>query len=185
MKRTQEDIQDELLVLRCQDGDAEALTTLIERWHPKLGRFAWRLTGHAEAAKDVVQEAWVAIVRGLPRLQDPARFRSWAYRIVKNRCTDRTRRRVVSRNATDALQSNARSEAQDSANSSSGDDVALLREAMTQLPDEQRAILSLHYLDGMSVAEIGRSLDMPVGTVKSRLFHARNRLRDTLERVKR
>ena len=62
-------------------------------------------------------------------------------------------------------------------------DVQKLRSALAQLPDDDRAILSLHYLDGMGVAEIARVLEVPEGTVKSRLFHARNRLKQTLERV--
>ena len=62
--------------------------------------------------------------------------------------------------------------------------MARLRSALATLPEEQRAILSLHYLDGMSVADIARVLDVPEGTVKSRLFHARDRLRQTLERTK-
>ena len=61
-------------------------------------------------------------------------------------------------------------------------DVARLREALSELPAEQRAILSLHYLDGMPVAEIARVLDVPTGTVKSRLYYARDRLKRTLER---
>ncbi len=58
-----------------------------------------------------------------------------------------------------------------------------MRDALTKLPGEQRAILSLHYLDGMGVAEIARTLEVPAGTVKSRLYHARNRLKQTLERT--
>ena len=84
MSRTHEDIQDELLVLQCQEGDGEAMKLLIARWHPRLGRLAWRLTGERDAAQDIVQEAWLAIVRGLRRVGDPARFRLWAYRVWIN-----------------------------------------------------------------------------------------------------
>ena len=68
MSRTHEDIRDELLVLECQEGDADALKTLIKRWQPRLGRLAWRLTAEREAARDVVQDTWLAIVRGIKRL---------------------------------------------------------------------------------------------------------------------
>lgn len=184
MSRTYEDIQDELLVLQCQHGDAEALKTLIARWHPRLGRMAWRLTAEREAARDIVQEAWLAIVRGLRRLDDPARFRSWAYRIVRNKCADWTRRRVVQRNAAQEMQDAAINAGAESATETDpAGDVARLRNALAELPNEQRAILSLHYLDGMSIAEIAAALDVPKGTVKSRLYHARNRLKQTLERI--
>lgn len=184
MGRTHEDIQDELLVLRCQEGDADALRTLIDRWQPRLGRLAWRLTGEREAARDLVQDAWLAIVRGLNRLDDPARFRSWAYRIVSNKCADWIRRRLVERSVAKDLRDAAVSASDDSSNErDSADEVARMRDALTKLPGEQRAILSLHYLDGMCVAEIARTLEVPAGTVKSRLYHARNRLKQTLERM--
>ena len=182
MSRTHDDIQDELLVLQCQEGDDEALKALIARWQPRLAGLAWRLTGEREAACDIVQDAWLAIVRGLRRLDDPARFASWAYRIVSNRCADWTRRRVVQRRA-DRQMHDAAASAGESNAGDSADDVARLRAAMVALPDDQRAILSLHYLDGMGVRQIAGALGVPPGTVKSRLFHARNRLKQVLERV--
>ena len=185
MRRTHEDIQDELLVLRCRDGDDEALKALIKRWQPRLTRLAWRLTAEREAARDVVQEAWLAIVRGLKRLDDPARFRSWAYRIVSNKCIDWTRRRARRRSATKDLQDAATSTAGASSDETdSTGEVDRMREALSKLPDEQRAMLSIHFLDGMGVAEIARALDVPEGTVKSRLYHARNHLKPAMERVK-
>ena len=185
MTRTHEDIQDELLVLQCQEGDGDALRTLIARWQPRLARLAWRLTGEREAARDVVQDAWLTIVRGLNGLDDPARFRSWAYRIVTNKCADWIRRRTVRRSVAQQLRDVAPSTRDDSLNQTdSADDVARMRDAMAKLPDEQRAVLSLHYLDEMDVREIARVLGVPEGTVKSRLHHARNRLKEALERMK-
>lgn len=184
MGRTHEDIRDELLVLQCQDGDSEALKVLIGRWQPRFVRLAWRLTAEREAARDVVQDAWLAIVRGLKRLDDPAMFRAWAYRIVTNKCADWTRRRVVQRRVTKDLRDVGASAGIETSNATdSVGEVARMREALKELPDEQRAILSLHYLDGMGLAEIARVLDVPVGTVKSRLYHARNRLKQMLERM--
>lgn len=184
MVRSHEDIQDELLVLQCQSGDAEALRALIARWQPRLVRLAWRLTAEREAARDVVQEAWLAIVRGLRRLDDPARFRSWAYRIVSNKCTDWTRRRIARRSVAENLHDAAESARGDSSNESdSADDVDRMRDALRGLRDEERAILSLHYLDGMSLAELADVFEVPKGTVKSRLYHARNRLKQAMERV--
>jgi RNA polymerase sigma-70 factor (ECF subfamily) len=185
MCRTDEDIQDELLVLQCQEGDGEALKALIARWQPRFGRLAWRLTREREAARDVVQDAWLAIVHGLRRLDDPARFRTWAYRIVTHKCADWTRRRVARRSLEQKMRDAAASAAgRPQIDRDSQDDVGMLRDALAGLPDDQRAILSLHYLDGMSVREIGRVLRVPEGTVKSRLYHARNRLKQALERVK-
>ncbi len=79
---------DELLVLRCQDGDGGAMDELVRRWHGRLLRHAWHLTRREDAASDVTQDAWVGIVRGIRRLSDPAMFRVWAYRIVTHKCAD-------------------------------------------------------------------------------------------------
>ncbi len=184
MARTHEDIQDELLVLHCQDGDAAALKSLIERWQPRLTRLAWRLTADRESAHDIVQDAWLSIVRGLSRLDDPASFRAWAYRIVKNKCADWVRRRVVRREAAEEIRETAVDAANDERCESESDEVDALRQALAAMPDEQRAILSLHYLDGMLLAEIAMVFGVPLGTVKSRLHHARSKLKQTLERVK-
>lgn len=186
MRRTQDDIQDELSVLRCQDGDADALSALIARWQPKLTGFAWRLTGEREAARDVVQDAWMAIVRGLNRLDDPARFRAWAYRIVRNKCADWTRRRGLERTVDRERRTSAVFEDSTEvpvAISDDRDETTRLRQALERLPSEQRAVLWLHYLNGMSVTEIALTMEVPTGTVKSRLHHARNRLREVLERI--
>ena len=171
-------------MLRCREGDSAAFEALIARWQPRFGRLAWRLTGQREAARDIVQDAWLAIVRGLRRLDDPALFRTWAYRIVKNKCADCTRRRTVERKASKELQAAALWESGVSASESESDrNVRLLRHAMAKLPEEQRAMLALHYIDGMGVTEIARVLNVPAGTVKSRLYHARDRLKQVLERV--
>ena len=184
MGRTHDDIQDELLVLQFQGGDSEALKALIGRWQPRLARLAWRLTCEREVTRDIVQDTWLAIVRGLKRLDDPARFRVWAYRIVRNKCADWTRRRAAQRGVAgnpreeSGLNSRERSNQADSAG-----DVDRLREALLGIGAEPRAVLSLYYLDDMSIAEIAQVLEVPMGTVKSRLFHARGRLKAAFERI--
>ncbi len=185
MKRTPEVIYDEWLVLRAQDGDAEALKILARRWHARLYRHAARLTGDAEGASDAAQDAWLAIVRGLRRLDDPARFPAWALRIVSFKSADwirmQVRDRNRARNATPAENSAAPPFSPPPDEPS--DDVARLRNALRTLSSDHRAALSLHYLDGLSVDEIALALNVPAGTVKSRLHHARARLKQTLERM--
>ena len=184
MRRTHDDIEDELLMLMCQDGEQEALAVLVSRWQPRLRTFAWRLTGAHDAAQDVVQESWMAIVRGLNGLDDPASFRTWAYRIVRNKAADWIRRRGTQWDVQAKLADRpARFDADGGDGVIDKDDSRRLRRAMEGLSIEQRAILSLHYLDGMSLKEIGETLGIPEGTVKSRLFHARKQLRGVLERV--
>lgn len=183
MQRSPDDIQDELLVLRCQNGEPEALDALVARWQPRLWRLAARLTADRDAARDVAQDSWLAIVRGLRRLDDPARFRAWAYRIVANQCVDWIRRRAVRRDAAAGLRDLASAQSDDPRplGLDDVDPVARLRAALRRLPADQRTVLSLHHLDGLSVLEIAAVLDVPAGTVKSRLHKARGQLRSTLE----
>ncbi len=175
--RTRDDILDELLVLKTQGGDVAALNVLAKRWHPKLLRQAVRLTGEADGGADVAQEAWLAIVRSLRRLQDPGRFRAWAYRIVSRKATDWIRTRVRRRR----LDEQVALEADDAQAEPPGDEVDRVRQSLAGLPADRRALLAMYYVEGMTVGEISEALSIPRGTVKSRLFHARNRLRATLE----
>jgi RNA polymerase sigma-70 factor (ECF subfamily) len=180
MKRDPEDVLDELLLLRCQAGEAAALDLLATRWNRRFTGFAYRLTGETEAARDVVQEAWLSIVRGLRRLQDPASFRSWAYRIVHRKAVDRLRgvrrRRVLRQRLSVEPVAEVQEPDLDGAEA-----LPRLRAAMTRLAPERRAMLRMFYSDGMTTREIAASLEIPEGTVKTRLFHTRKQLKSLLE----
>ena len=178
--RDPEDIHDEWLVLRCQEGDAAALTELVERWQSRLWRQAMRLTGDSDAAHDVVQQAWLAIVRGLDRLTDAACFRRWAYQIVTYKSADWIRERQRERAQKNAIA--AKPGEQPAPTTDATDDVELLREALKELSPDQRTALSMFYLEQMPLAEIAHVLSLPVGTVKSRLHYARHELKTVLER---
>jgi RNA polymerase sigma-70 factor, ECF subfamily len=172
-------LNDELLVLRCQEGDAEAFEALVGRWQRRLWRHAWRLTGNESAAWDVLQEAWIGISRGINRLADAAAFPAWAYQIVSNKCRDwgrcEQRRREATEMYSEWMQSTDQEVAaiQQQHNS--------LKEALEQLSGPDRAVLSLRYEEQFDTAEIACILGVPEGTVKSRLFYARQRLRKYLE----
>jgi RNA polymerase sigma-70 factor (ECF subfamily) len=75
-------ITDAVLAVRCQLGEIDAFDQLVERFHPALYRYARRLTGGDDAAGDVVQDIWVRVVRGLPRLREPERLRAWIFSIA-------------------------------------------------------------------------------------------------------
>lgn len=183
MQRNTQQVAMELLVLRCQDGEKFAWVQLVREWRPRLLAHAARQLGQADAAEDAVQEAWMAITRGLGQLDDPAAFRAWAYRIVSHKCADRIRkwkrqRRLeasIARANPDASTSDftmgADQEAED----------AQLRAAIRNLPADLHAVVAMHYGEGMGIAEIAHALDIPPGTVKSRLFNARKRLAEAIE----
>lgn len=181
VQRGLEHALDEYLVLSAQAGSREAFAQLARRWTPKLIAFAQRMLNDQEAGRDAVQETWVSAWRGFGALGDPARFRAWLYAIAHRKCADALRARYRGRRLEGALA--------ESAEGSSGDEAGRadarldLTQAMARLPTEQRVAVSLYFGEEMSVAEIAEVTGAPVGTVKSRLFAARQALRGHLEGV--
>lgn len=176
-ERSASAVLDEYLVVQSQLGDADAFTQLVERWHPRILRNAYHFTQDSEAALDVAQETWMAIVRGLKSLHDPARFKAWALRIVANKARDwvrgeQARRRVARRVEPVTTEDTITRES---------DASQRVRAGLERLEATQRLMLTLYYLDELSIREIADVLSLPIGTVKSRLFHARSALRAQLE----
>ncbi len=180
-----ERLADELCVLACQAGEREAFEALVQRWQARLWRHARHLTGHDDVAWDVLQEAWIAIARGIARLDEVAAFPRWAYTIVTRRAADSLRKQQ--RQPSTSLDALASDDPQlpPALDERPDDAVGLLREALQHLPAERRALLELHHLEAFDVSEIAVILDIPEGTVKSRLHHARHELRTLIERLDR
>ncbi len=172
-------IQDGILLLRCQQGDEEAFADLVLRWQSRLWSHAYRLTSDREAAADVVQDSWLAVLKGLRRLEDVDAFPGWVFRIVTNKCADWVRKQQRSRNLTDRLEREPVRDA--GASPVDGQRLDSLQTALQGLSLRQRALIILHYQEGFSVAEIAEILTIPEGTVKSRLYHARNGIRTRME----
>ena len=171
-------IFDDYLVASARAGDRKAFAMLAERWNGKLFAHAWRLTGNAELAGDATQSAWVDIVRGLHRLQDERAFPAWAYRIVSRRCAGQIGAAVRGRELAGSL---ARETEAEPVEPDPDLDRQRLRSAIAGLPPDQRSAIALFYLEEMSVAEVAVALDTPAGTIKTRLMHARRKLRAALE----
>jgi len=184
MTRSFETVQDEVLVLAAQAGDAAAFETILRRWLPIMRRHAERLTGDAAAAEDVSQEACLALVGALARLHDPALAHGWMLRIVTHKAVDWVRRRRRDRELTRTIQNREPRTAPSDFQSESGshERAALIRATCMQLPTDLRALVSLYYGEGMSVAVLAEALGAPAGTIKSRLHEARAQLKALLER---
>jgi RNA polymerase sigma factor (sigma-70 family) len=168
---------DELLALRCQLGERAAFDDLIRTWAPSLRRHVLRVSGYDSAADDLVQEIWLGVVKGIARLRDPARLRSWLFGIAHRVLVDRLRTSY-----------SAAIDADVDVDSIAGDARTLDREAVAQEVERglsrvallEREVLDLFYLQELSLADVAAALDVPVGTVKSRLFRAREALRVVL-----
>lgn len=177
MERSAARILDDYLVAAARTGDRKAFAMLAERWHGRLVAHAWRLTGDREAARDAAQAGWVEIVRGLHGLKDERAFAAWAYRLVSRRCARQVGAAIRDRELHGALAEVPEEEIA----SGDGIDRASLRKAIAALPPDQKSAIALFYLEEMSVAEVAVALNVPVGTVKTRLMHARRKLRAALE----
>ena len=172
-----EQLADELLLMDAQDGDARAMDQLVCRWQRRLWRYAYRLTSSAEGAWEITQESWLGIIRGLSRLHDPARFRPWAYRIVTNKANDWLRRRAKARQSSGRAPLDRR----EPDGQRAAEAIIDLQDALPQLSGVGRTVMTLHYLEGLSLEEVAEAIRVPRGTVKSRLHAARNELRSLLE----
>ncbi len=157
-------------------GDSRAFELLYKRWHAPLLRFAYRQMGHPESAKDVMQDAALAMAKNIHRLNDPDMFSSWAYTIVRRRAADHISANIKDR----ALKSSFEQEAQTAASDQTGTSLAL-RQGLAQLPEDQRLLLTLFYVEGLTGPEMSAAMGVPVGTIKSRLFAAREHLKSLYE----
>ena len=174
-----ESIEDSILVLRCQEGDAKAFAELVMRWQPRLLTHASRLIDDPSGARDVMQEAWLAAMKSLPRLAEVHAFPKWIYRIVTHKATDWVRNEQRRHRAMHGLSERAR--AGSGTRPRSGGRIETLKDALTRLEPVQRALITLYYVEGFSTREIGEIVGIPRGTVKSRLHNARNRIRTLME----
>jgi RNA polymerase sigma-70 factor (ECF subfamily) len=174
-----ERVLDAYLVAAGRSGDRAALERLARRWMPKLQAHALRLCAERDLAADISQDAWSEILRGLDRLDNAEAFAAWAFRIVTHRYARSIRSLTRRRAGEQAAAREAELEVE--ATQEGVPELDRVRAAIARLPGPQRAALGLFYREGLRVAEIAVSLDIPVGTVKTRLMHARSKLRALLE----
>jgi len=167
---------DGLLVLQYQAGNKRALGQLVKRHHKKLCVQAYWYTKDMDASKDIVQDCWGIIINKLGNLREPNRFGSWATRIVTRKSldylrknTDRLKKAKVDTIAEDYETMNIKE-----------DSIQQVRKAISVLPKDQQIVLRLFYTQEYSLKEISGILEISVGTVKSRLFHAREKLKISL-----
>lgn len=174
-------IYEQYLILRIQQGETSAISELVDRWQLKFLRVAWITCRNEDLAKDVVQESWIAIVKSLSGLKDPARFKPWAFRIVNNKCIDLIRRGHRQDDPLDSFEPDSQyvgaRQMADSNEISLLENQQIITKTLSRLPEASRVVLALHYLEDMGIEEIGEALKLPPGTVKSRLHKGREAFR--------
>ncbi len=182
------------LVKRVRGGDQRAFKLLVERYQRKVYAVALGMLKDKEEAMDVSQEAFVKVYKYLDHFKGDASFYTWLYRITVNICIDIIRKRAgaggeavefdetlpmdVSEANIGALGSRLGTNPQKSA--LRRELAEKIQEALAQVPEKHRAILLLREIEGMSYEDLARTLDIPKGTVMSRLFHARAKVQKIL-----
>ncbi len=167
------------LVAAARTGDRSALARLVRFRGPRLMAHAVRLLGDVEGARDVVQDAWIEIMRGLGSLRDTGAFLPWALRIVTRRVARVIKGRQRDRSLAAEYVQEVDMEVAEAGPAAV--DGARVRAALAHLSRDQAATVALFYLADMNVAEVAMAMDVPAGTVKTRLMHARSKLREILE----
>lgn len=180
MSRDPKNVLTELLVIKAKAGDQRAFTDLCELWANDFLRMAWYAVKDRDGADEVTQDAWLTVARNLHRINDPATFPAWAFSIVHRRSIDWIRRKQKDRTRTEAITSEY--EIQSEPCQDTSERAVNLSEAIQRLPAADQQLLQLFYETGLTVSEIGQVLQIPAGTVKSRLFTIRKNLKNHLER---
>lgn len=183
---------DQILIERWQKGDRSAFNALIRAHEARAYQYAFRLTRDADAAADVVAEAFVRVLNALPNFKSQSTFSTWMYRIVTNCFLDlRKKERLRKAASLDTLLQTDEGEMarQVVDPGETPDEIAErdareteMERALSLLPEYQRAMIIMYHAEMLSYEEISAALDLPIGTVKSRLNRARLSLREILVR---
>ncbi len=177
--------QELAVIRRVQRGDTDAFEALVAAYEKNVFNVALQMTGNREDAQDMTQEAFLKAYSSLSSFRGDSKFSSWLYRIVSNVCLDFKRRQGRRPSSSLTVEDDEGENIQLDIADESQSPEALLERKMTreavraglqQLPDEQRQILLLREIQGLSYEEIGEAMGLEAGTVKSRIFRARKKL---------
>lgn len=178
------------LIARCLQGQVEAFGELVRRYQDRLYNAVYRFLGNADDARDVVQEAFLSAFRALRKFRGGSQFFTWLYRIALNHAVDWKRRGKTLRALSEAGQDHAHYEPVDPSLLASPDwylqraeEDERLHQALAKLSNEYRLVLILRDIEELSYEQIAEILDIPIGTVRSRLHRARLELRRLLEEM--
>ena len=175
----EEELIDEIIIGRYIAGDKSALQILVKRWHKIFCKKAYWVLRDKALSKDVAQECWIIIIDKLYTLKKTENFKSWALRIVYNKSIDAHKRCVKE------MQESKKIECLENSTSVDNENDVLLKQklltAIQDLPSNKQVILRLFYVEEYSIKEISSLLNIPIGTVKSRLFKAREKLKSILK----
>ena len=170
--------QEIAMVRDCQQGDKKALDTLVRQLQTPVYNAAYRMLGSADEAADVTQTTFLKVFENLHNFDPKYRLFSWTYRIAVNEAVDQLRRR----NRLEPLKSPPISDTDQPQEMTAASQLSReVQATLLELNEDQRAVIVLHYFSDCSYHDIGHILDLPEKTVKSRLFSARQQLKNRLK----
>ena len=182
---------DQLLVERAQRGDKRAFELLVEKYQRKLARLLSRLVRDPGEVEDVTQEAFIKAYRALPSFRGDSAFYTWLYRIGINTAKNylvAMGRRAPTSTEIDAEEAEGYESGEQLRDINTPESLLLTKEigttvntAIESLPEELRSAIQLRELEGMSYEEIAKLMDCPIGTVRSRIFRAREAIAERLK----
>jgi len=189
-----EDVSDDDLVARVQEGDQRAFRLLFDRYHRRAYAVAFGVVKNPQDAADVVQDGFVKVHRHIGKFQGSSSFYTWLYRIIMNLAIDHVRRRKNAKGVEydDRVGREADEVAGDGTllprimDANPGKTVirrellSKIQEALDELPEYHRAVIVLREVEGLSYEEMSQVLEVPKGTIMSRLFHARKKMQAAL-----
>ncbi len=177
---------DTKLVAASKSGDQDAFALLVQRHQHRVFNLVYRMLQQYDEANEVTQETFLAAWQGLPSFRGDARFSTWLYRIAYNCCLKQVEQRKRDQALQTAIQAeqhleNADSETRVATEIEAHDRRVLVREQLSTLPTKYRLVLVLRHLQEKTYEEMAEILAMPIGTIKTHLFRARNLLKERLQ----
>ncbi len=173
---------DGFLIQQYRKGNTAVLQILVKRYHKVFCEKAYWVTRDKELAKDIAQESWITIIDKMDRLRNADLFKNWAFRIVYTKAIDNIKHK---NKALKDLAVFGITELDNPSSNEENQDIQIkLLKAIRELPKEKQDIIRLFYVEAYSINEISAFLKIPVGTVKSRLFKAREKLKLILKTSK-
>lgn len=177
--KTRQNLTDSLLIRQYKMGNTDALPKLVKRYHKLFCEKAFWVTKDKDSAKDIAQESWITIIDKLDTLKDWDRFKGWALRIVYTKSIDYLKQQNRELRQKDSIPT----EREDK--TTKGEEQKSIHKVLIQaihlLPKEKQDIIRLFYKEEYSIYEISTFLKIPIGTVKSRLFKAREKLKSIIK----
>lgn len=179
-------VDEPTLIKRARLGDTQAFEALVRRYERYIYNLALRVVDDPMEADDMAQQAFIRAWRGLPNFKGEAHFSTWLYRIVTNVCYSRLPRlkqdmdRLIADDEAEDLPDHRKTVEEEILTE---EDRRTLQQALAELPESYRLLLTLRHMSELSYEEIAQATGMPLGTVKAGIFRARQRLKAALEKV--